>query len=250
MKKFIYFFALFFLINISCKTNTDAISNDDKTEPEFIYTKADSIEAIELSGWLCGWLLPSDSLISDVLYKLKVLRNTYNDSIALLDTSNRLLIPWESRKLIIGFDSSTTIMVFNNTYTGWDSLDTNFQPDSVYIYPSTLKFFALGFKKYFHPRRLAEIYEQLPGVIYAEPNSYVFIGFDLFPWYPGWIDNTLTFLFPDSRHIDQINYYYYFKYINDLPVHIGTYDVINDTIPSWWIEADSTKSVFFFWDGF
>ncbi len=250
MKKLILVFSLFFIFNFSCKTNTDAINIDDKIEPTYSYTKADSIEAMELAGWLSGWLLPSDSLISDILYKLKLLRNTYGDSIAALDTSNRLLLPWISRQLPIKFDSSTAILVNNNNYTSWDSLDTRIQPDTIYDYPDVLGWALLGFKEYMHPRRLAEIYEQLPGVIFAEPNGYGFGGWADYPWFPGWIDNTVVFLFPNSRFINQRNFYYYFKFIDNQPVHIGTYDVINDTIPNWWVEADSVKSVFEIWDGF
>ncbi len=250
MKKLICIFYLFFLINISCKTNTDAISNDDKTDPDFIYTKADSIEAIELSGWLCGRLLPTDSLISDILYKLKLLRNIYGDSIAALDSSNRLLLPWVSRELLVNFDSSTVLLINNNNYTGWDTLDNIIQPDTILSYPDILGLAWLGFDEYLHPKRLAEIYEELPGVEYAEPNYIGFFGWGDYPWFPGWIDNKLVLLFPNSRFINQRNFYYYFKYIDNQPIHIGTYDVINDSIPNWWAEADRVKSVYSTWDGF
>jgi len=245
MKKLLCILSLFFLVNISCKTSTDAINTDDDSEPIFIYTKADSIEAIELAGWLCGWLLPTDSLISDVLYKLRLLRDTYGDSIAALDTSKRLLLPWFSRRLEIEFDSSTAALVKNNNYSGWDSLDIRFQPDSIVFILNSPVLAFLRFKEYIHPRRLAEIYSELPGIIYAGPNyrnAYPILW--RYPWFPGWVDDKLTFLVPGNLQ------YYYFKYLDNQPVLIGKYDLVNDTVPYWWDEAKNTETVFWTWDGF
>jgi hypothetical protein len=250
MKMLICVLSLVFLINLSCKTNTDSISTIDDSNHNFNYTKADSIEAMELSLWFSAELFPPDSLVNDFLYKLNLLRNTHGDTIAALDTSNRFSLPWESNQLLVKFDDTTFQKIVNNIYIGWDTLPVQMQPDTILDTLEYFNFVQFGFNNYLHPRRLAEIYSELPGVIYAEQNGFDTGGWgEAFPWYPGLTNDKLVFLFYDG--IWSNGYvYYYFKFINTQPLHIGTFDTAKDSLPEWWNDAHIIKTVFDTWDGF
>ncbi len=250
MKKLICVVSLVFLINLSCKTNTDAMSTIDDTNHNFNYTKADSIEALELSLWFSAELFPPDSMVSDFLYKLDLLRDTHGDTIAALDTSNRFSLPWKRNQLLVKFDDTTFQKVVNNIYIGWDTLPVQIQPDTILDTLEYVNLVLFGFNNYLHPRRLAEIYSELPGVIYAEQNGIMTAGVgEDFPWYLGLTNDSLAFLFYDGNWTT-IFVYYYFKYINEQPIHFGTFNTAKDSIPDWWNEAVSIKLDFWTWNGF
>lgn len=220
-------------------------SNNDSTV--LIYSFQDSIEAREFATWYSGELLPSDSLVFKLLYNLNYLRSVYGDSFSVLDTWNRFLAPWVIGQLVVRFDSTTASLINNNEYTGWDSIEVTLRPDSVLKYPDRFGIALFGFDEYYNPRRLAEIYETLPGVIWAEPNGIDFDGLSGFPFFPGVSNNELTYLYPFLPGIT--HYYLYFKFIGGEPQHIGTWDIINEPEPPWWQEAKKNIDWFNDWDG-
>jgi hypothetical protein len=239
-------------ILIACESGRDAIGpqeippEDDGDEHG--YSAEDTLEAQILSCWFTGELLATDSLFSELLYSINYLRHVHGDSCSVLN-KNRFMAPWRIGELIVGFDAVTADQVRNHQYTGWDSLAEHLRPDSILEYPDRLGIALLGFDELYNPRRLADSYQELPGVRYSEPNAIGFITEATFPIFPGWIDEEMSYVFVHG-FLYLASRYSYFKYINTEPQYIGTYDILaNEPAPDWWPEAQSNIENFYTWDG-
>jgi hypothetical protein len=208
------------------------------------YSKADSSEAKEFALWLSGKLQPTDSLVSELLYNLNYIRHRFGDSILIL-RSRRFMAPWIPSIIYVQFDDSTALKVSNGEYHEWDRLPEYIRPKgNINLFYGGVD---LGFSGYFHPKRLAELYKTLPGVIGASPTYMMYTDGHVYPIYPRKIGSDMTYLFTDGFD-GQIYHSCYFRYTNGVPHFIGDWNV-RDSIPSWWVEASHNLGYFVKWDG-
>jgi len=230
----------------SCRKNNEILKTDfEIVESDNLqYTASDSVEAIEFSLWLSGQLEAPDSLVSEALNRLHMLREKYR---ATYPVSRRFMPPWNISELICDVDSITADSINKNTYTGWYQLPFSLQPDSILYFPDNFGNMLISIKEPYHPRRLAEIYATLPGINYCEPNGIILVADADFPFTPGIINGSLAFLFPNATYLASI--YYYFRFIENEPQFIGQWNMPNDPEPDWWPEARVILDNFFEWDG-
>lgn len=241
---------LFTLLFLTCEQNKNIISSQNYYLNKCLklnYSKEDSIEAKEFALWLSCELSTSDSLVYELLYNLNYLRCVYENSFPVLNKNNRFLPPWVISELCVKVDDTTAVLIKNHQYMGWDLLEASLKPDSIIQYPDILGWALLGFDEYYHPQRLAEIYSTLPGVIWSGPNGRCFTTLSGYPFYPGLLNGELTYLFTLPPGMTQ--YYFYFKYVNGVPQHIGTWNRADEPEPSWWQEAKTNINNFETWDG-
>ena len=212
-------------------------------------THADTAEAGEFAVWLSGKLRAPDSLISELLYNLKYLRYVFGDSVRYHDSirvlnARRFLPPWEVSKLEVKFDSATAQKVNQGQYHGWDSLDVYLRPDTL-THADQMGWASIRFKPNLHPRRLAELYRTLPGIIDAEPNSYIFTEWTTFPIFPRFDGKNLSYAFTLGFDAYPV---WYFIYTDGVPGYLGL-KYPSDPNPSWWSEAMLNMQNFAGWDG-
>ncbi len=225
----------------------DLLDSTKTTLRRFSYTSADSIEAYEVALWFSGKLEPPDSTIRTHLYNLKFIRTIFQDSIPV--SAIRFLPPWIVGEIAVKFDDTTAAKVRNSTYTGWNSLSPEFQPTDSSTIPDDLGWSLLKFRKPFHPRRLAEMYRLLPGVIYAEPNHYICIGGTCSTVYPAIVDSIYSYYFVQG--LLSGSHGEYFKMIDNTPHYIGRWFAgSGDTMPSWYNEVGDIVYNFGTWDGY
>ena len=230
---------LLLIIIYACSTSPTESDNKIK----LTYSAEDSLEAYNLALWFEGNLLPSKSTVDDLLFSINYLRYVYSDSFPVL-IENRFETPWETGKLIVGFDDSTAVLVNNHQYDGWNLLDSSLLPDSILEYPDRLGIALFGFDKEYNPLKLATFYKDLPGVEFSEPNYTTYFE-GKHPVFPGLIDSQLSYVF-----VENYSYFpgrhFYFKYMDGEPIFIGY--KLNDN-PDWWAEAKKNIDQFYSWLG-
>jgi hypothetical protein len=226
-------FLIFWALS-SCSNPFGSLGNRD-----IELTPEDYEEAALMALALSGELVAPDSLYNQVLEELPGIRSTYGDSYGSIQRI-RFRAPWVPGMLIIGFDSTTAQMVDDGEYHAWDQLNGQYQVTEIDTFSIRYGYVVLHFNEKYHPRRLAEKYEVLPGVRYAEPNR---LGGDFSNVYPRLTTQGITYLFREgwgdcpSGCIS--NLYWYFDAEWHHPVLIGYWDPQNSPKePNWWHEAE------------
>jgi hypothetical protein len=214
------------------------------------YSKADSSEAKEFALWLSGKLQPADSLVSELLYNLNYIRYRFGDSIRYQDSililrTRQFMAPWLPSMIYVKFDDSAALKVNNGEYHEWVRLPEYIRPKgNIHLSYGGID---LRFSGYFHPRRLAELYKTLPGVIGVSIESWMFVGGPNYPIYPRKVGNDITYLFTVGQY-GFLGHCWYFKYVNGVLYYIGDWKP-TDPEPSWWSEARYNAWYFDTWDG-
>lgn len=241
--------ALLALLSGCRKLESNPFVPEPPERGHLLYSHADSVEAGEFAVWLSGSLRAPEGLISALLYNLNDLRFVFGDSIRYHDsirvlTARRFLAPWKVSQLGVRFDSATAQKVGQGQYRGWDSLDDYLRPDSVgRVYQDGWA--SIRFKPNLHPRRLAELYRTLSGVIDAEPNYIGFIEWVTFPIFPRINGKNLSYLFTLGSGSGPV---WYFEYVEDVPSYLGRKNP-TEADPPWWPEAMLNTANFSSWDG-
>lgn len=218
----------------NCSNPFDALGNRD-----IELTPEDYEEAAHMALALSGELVAPDSLYNQVLEELAGIRSTYGDRIGPIQRI-RFKLPWVPGNLILSFDSTTAQMVADGEYHAWDQLNQQYQVTEIDTFSINYGWVLLYFNEKYHPRRLAEKYEILPGVIYTEPNRI--IG-DSSRIYPRLTLRGITYLFREGMGDCPsgciVNLYWYFDTEWNRPVLIGYWDPHNNPKePFWWNEAE------------
>ena len=214
------------------------------------YSPADSIEAGDLAVWYSGQNCPSDSLIGSILYSLKFLRYCFDTSMNYGQSfpvlrENRFFAPWAVSQLVMGVDDTTAVKINRGEYDAWNRFEPYLRPagyDSLYHQDA----FVLRFNGFLHPRRLAELYRNLPGIRYAEPRGYMFVEWSTFPIFPRFDGQNWSYLF--ISHFDWRGPKWFFKYVKGIPTFVGVRNP-GDPEPPWWSEAFLNDTSFVHWDG-
>lgn len=239
-------FAFFLVALISCDNSTEPGKID---QPERNYSHEDSTEAIELAVWLYGKLNTTDSDVETVLYSINKLRDKYMDSSSVIDSiilKNRFRAPWKLGELVMKFDSVTAEQIRAGTYNGWITIESNLQPLETLRQVDNLGWASYRINASCNPWRIAEIYKNLPGVIFAEPNLIDSIS-GLFPLYPGLADGEMTYLFVKNYFLPGGGPMYFFKFNGDEPVYMGIWSRNMQPKPDWYDWAESNYENFYEW---
>lgn len=176
--------ALAGMIGCSKESPTAPIpDNDDPVQLPTARSEA-SEEAGAMALWLGGELRSPDTLAYLLDSEITAIRNVYGDSIP--GTAIEFRRPWQSGKIVVGFEDVAYDSVLNGQFTAWDSLNIAYGLDSVIVgvYHPSLAWAVLDFGEELNPVLLAQEYEQLPGVTFAMPNRYIGDG----PMLLGWTD--------------------------------------------------------------
>ena len=212
------------------------------------YSHADSIEAGNFAVWYSGQNRPSDSLISELLYSLNYLRYAFDDSIRFQNApvlQQRFLAPWVVSELLLKVDDTTAHKINLGQYDGWNRLDEYLRPahhDSADV----LGWLDLHFNGFLHPRRLGELYRQLPGVIDWEENLIALGDWSAFPIYPSFDGENWSYLFSAGYGPWSLTDWY-FKYAGGVPHYVGVWNP-GEPEPPWWNEVQNGID-FVHWDG-
>lgn len=212
-------------------------------------TPKDNAEAELIALCLSGNLIAPDSLYKQVLSDLAAIRSTFGDDFERL---NRITFvpPWRAGGLIIGFDDTTAQNVANGEYQAWDELNKKYQLTK--INTRLIGFIGtteLYFKGRLHPRRLAGLYADLPGVSYTELNGRIGDSPNI---YPRQTEDGITYLFRDAWGDCAsgciYSEYWYFVFEEKQPILIGHWVPHEEPQePHWWDEAKQNIEQFHEW---
>lgn len=163
----------FFISARDCSIATwDSCSDISKTPRE-------DREAEEAVLWLTGSLVASDSMYSRVLGDLASIRSQYGDSIPQV-RSLSFRPPWIIGELVVRLTQEGNDRFLRGEYRDLDSLNSDFGVTEVkHILKSVL---LLKFSRRLNPYRLADIYEQVESVLYANPDHFYGDYPNIYPW--------------------------------------------------------------------
>ena len=132
-----------------------------------------AIEADLLAVETLGQLTPFETLANQIQDDLAAIRSTYP---ALADIRARP--DWMPGELLVGLLPASFDQYENGTFTGFDPLFANLGTPSIHTlgFQSTL---VLDFGRVYHGERLAELFDSVEGVQYAEPNYALGDGDDI-----------------------------------------------------------------------
>jgi hypothetical protein len=122
------------------------------------------------------------------------------------DTSITFLPPWAPGSIIVGFDDVTARLVEAGLYNEWDGLNQRFSLEKANL--SSIRY-GMAFLEFsarkVHPKYIAEQYETLSGVEYAEPDYNTGDCSNIYPYIPDYDGGIL------SGNLDGRTRYYLFR---------------------------------------
>ena len=212
---------------------------DDGFKPA--YTADDTAEAIDFALWLSGKLRAPDSLVSATLFNLGYLRHVVqNPVLSPVVNAKRFMLPWYVSRIDIKFDDTTAQKVSAGQYDAWNQFEESLRP----VLVGTVNRFGwsiLRFAGILHPRRLSDMYRNLPGVLWTEQGGPGFCeacGCPDFPTYPRLVGDDLTYAFTGG--VQCSSRWRYFKTLFGVPQYVNS---------RWWDEAGLNMLNFSSWDG-
>lgn len=178
---------LFFLIAVhyvACDGGMDPVDSASLRDPQEEnpkLTPQDDADAENMALCLSGELIAPAELYERIHQDLEYIRGHYGSE---HDWLNRIhfIAPWVTSEIMILFDLNTGGQVADGTYDAWDSLNVVHEVTGITSYwASGYNWCKLKFSGRRHPKRLSEIYGNLPGVKHAEEISVTYWCYNLFP---------------------------------------------------------------------
>jgi hypothetical protein len=224
-------------------TSTKDKSGPDKNEkiiPETDekdkYVIKENKEAELMALYLSGELTAPDNLYLKICNDLNEIRSTFN-------FSKRFKVitffpPWFPR-IRIKFNESMINEIKNGNYSEWDELNNKYNVTEIETQLLTkYHYVILHFNYSYNPRVLSKLYEDLSGVIFANPSSNG--GYHNI--YPKKVGDDISYLFfagwgdcPSGCIYEE---YWYFKFENNQPILVGNWNNEEDPeVPDWWNKA-------------
>ncbi len=140
-----------------------------------------NVDADVMALCLSGELTAPDDLYDQLDRDLQFLRSTYGGTVPKINQIS-FRPPWVVSCLLIAFTDASAVLVSQGTYHAWDQLNERYHLKNIDAQSiATSKMAVLNFDGRLHPRRLAELYKGLPGVLYAEPNGVIGDGPNIYP---------------------------------------------------------------------
>jgi len=208
------------------------------------------MEADAIAVCLSGAITAPGSLTDRVLADLAEIRSSYRadlEQITLGDERGsfyqgiRFAPPWLPGCVLVKLDPGTSQLVVNGQYHAWDELNRQCRLSEISLKLINMNWLVLNFKGQLHPRRLAELYKTLPGVLNAQPN---FTGAGSSWIYPSWrAGSQLTYLFrhgwgdcPAGCFYNE--FWYFISNESSAIVFAGYWNTEKDPVtPDWWADA-------------
>ncbi|HOP07831.1 MAG TPA: hypothetical protein PLF13_11145 [candidate division Zixibacteria bacterium] len=167
-----------------CSDQPPTAPTDDgsQTTPIATAQSEPGAEAQAMALWLGGEIAVSDSLAISLDAEMASIRDRFLDSVP--EVAIEFCPPWQSGKIVVGFEETTYDSVLAGEYRAWDSLNLVYGFDSVVVgtYHPSLAWAVLEFTEPLNPVLLAQAYEQLPGITFATPNRFIGDGPMLLAW--------------------------------------------------------------------
>jgi hypothetical protein len=213
-------------------------SKSTRTECPLRTPKADE-EAELIALCLSGELVAPAYLYQRVLDDLKAIRTEFDDAFEAVHEIG-FSPPWVPGNLMLGFDEAAFELFRDGQYHAWDDLNQPYQVTDMDTVPLTSGgVVLLVFRGRLHPCRLAELYENLPGVWAVSPN-YI-IG----DWSNVYASQTLSgmsYLFRrgwgDCPSGCIYSEFWYFRVDDNWPMFVGHWVPHQEpNVPAWWEEA-------------
>ncbi|MCK4538916.1 MAG: hypothetical protein KAV42_08995 [Candidatus Krumholzibacteria bacterium] len=177
-------FLLIIVHYVACDGGTDPVdpaSLRDPREKNLRLTPRDDAEAENIALCLSGELIAPGELYERVHQDLEYIRVRHGSEHEWLNKIH-FISPWVPSMICIKFDLFTGGEVADGTYDAWDSLNVAHELTEIrQFFPHTNSWWILYFSGKRHPKRLSEIYDDLPGVLVAEANPVTYSFYNLFP---------------------------------------------------------------------
>ncbi len=142
--------------------------NDNSTHDPV--TPQTDTEASDAALWLSGELTAPEKLYEQIRDELALIREEWEDSLDAVKIGFR--VPWEPGRLVMGFTQESYDSIAAGEYHHWDSLNTVYGLDTIVLSTPLFRQLKLKFQERLHPLVLADIYADLPGLRFVEPNRY------------------------------------------------------------------------------
>ncbi len=195
-------------------------------------------EAKYLAMYLSNEITPPVDLTRKVGYELCAIRTTYGNQITNL---NKIFFHMHSHhhEFIVYFDEATFQQASSNNYQDWDDLNVEYSVSPEFHSCLGLFWCVMSYEGDYHPRKLAELYASLPGVIGSTHNALLGVNLNIIALQNESDINNIAYLFwqgwgdcPSGCIYSQ---YWYFTFENGYPVYIGTWNKEeNPEKPDWW----------------
>lgn len=239
-----------FFYGIYCMNPFESADSSNFYDPEQIYklTPQEDEEAELIALFLSGEIVAPQALYNRVHNDLAAIRSQYgNEFPSIRQISFRP--PWVPGSIIIGFNKSTAEKIKNGEYHAWDELNNKYQVtemDTIYFLSGSAAV-AIHCKGRLHPLRLMEVYRNLPGKTYIEPNGYVGDSPNI---YSRQTQNGITYLFRhgwgDCPSGCIYSEYWYFSFDGENPQFIGNWKPHeSSTQPPWWDDAKKNRDLYY-----
>lgn len=192
-------------------------------------------ESDRLAMLLSGQLRAPDSLKARVRSDLDLIRRRYGDSHP-GTASVVFCVPWRLGSMLLAPDSSTLEAILVDSYTAWDSLNSEFNFDTYVRLGSWLWMF---FNTTANVRAMTALYQQLPGIQRAYVDHW---GGDWPTLWPQIAGDTIKYVFRmawgDCPAGCAFSQYWFFKTVPGWAWPVGFWDEAGGApAPSWWPEA-------------
>jgi len=239
--KFTFFISGILFLGIACSNTLDYDNTKYLSDKDI--TKADEMEASQISLWFEGKLTDPGYLNEVIQQDLKRIRNEAPDSLQKI-VSKRFQLPWMTGEIIVAFDDTTSQSVLNQEYNGWSNLADSLRPESMLREPD--KELGIGLfkvKSNYNPIILSNIYVSLPGIRFAEPNFVNHGGENSFPIYPYLQPDVSRYLFQENSKL------YLFEMKSGESTEIKFWNRRLKSAPSWWDDINTVYANFSQWPG-
>lgn len=190
--------------------------------------------------YLSGNLTAPDELYEQILSDLTAISSKYFNN----HSVGEFTPPWIPSCIYMSFQEECRSQVINGTYDAWNDLNEEYGVKKItaHDYSSIV---TINFYCRLNSERLAELYEDLPGIKYIQPNAPVGDRSNIFPRQT---EEGITYLlywgYGDCPAGCTEKYYSYYVFENEQPMHIGYYDRQQDPEPDWWSEAEQNWKQF------
>lgn len=216
-----------------------------------VYSPWEINEAKLLAMSLSGALQPEEKLYRRVLGDIKEIRTRYGreersdyGTYTLPEdlTSIRFLPPWEPAAVSLKFEAKTFSQVLAKQYDAWNEFNRDLELRNVQTRQEAQEA-SLRFRKLLHPKRLSELYGQLPGVTQAHPQQSVGSSSRI---YPRIVGDEIHYLFDkawgDCQEDCIYHAYWFFRSTDQRLVYEGFWSPQRKSgNPDWWEVATLSK---------
>lgn len=218
------------LLLVSCGSGIDTVGG---IQPDPVPANAESnLAALWASGDFSVPVILSQKISTD----LNCIRETFGEEIPAVEIEFRF--PATPGELLVGLTEEAIQKIRNGSFAEFNSLNAEY--DAVIDTSKTSwqrGFLKLRFSNDLNPYRLDDLYSNLDGIIYAEPNGLEGDGPCVYPWLKS---DKITYLFRQAwgdcpagcAHSD----FWYFRDTESGLVYVGEW-LSGNPEPSWWKEA-------------